>query len=180
MVQPKKIILINGSGGVGKDTFVECCEHYVHVKNVSSVDIIKEVAKKLGWNGIEKSGKTRKFLSDLKLLSTEYSNHPFEYMSGEVAKFMQYRYATDNAIKGIICLHIREPEELKKMKDSYPDCIALLVTNPRIEQITSNMADANVQSFKYDYTVVNDGTILDLKSKALWFLVDVFNGGHKQ
>ena len=61
------------------------------------------------------------------------------------------------------------------MKYAYPDCISLLITNPRVEQITTNMADANVQNFKYDYTIDNDGTIRELTVKALWFLDSIFN-----
>ena len=48
----KRIIIINGSGGVGKDTFVEYCSEFTNVKNISSVDKVKEAAKILvGWNG---------------------------------------------------------------------------------------------------------------------------------
>ena len=48
----KQIIIINGSGGVGKDTFVEFCKKYARVLNISSVDKVKEAANILtGWNG---------------------------------------------------------------------------------------------------------------------------------
>ena len=48
----KKIVVINGSGGVGKDTFVEFCSEFAKVKNISSVDKVKEAAKVLvNWNG---------------------------------------------------------------------------------------------------------------------------------
>ena len=36
----KKIIVINGTGGSGKDTFVSYCENYSKVFNFSSIDII--------------------------------------------------------------------------------------------------------------------------------------------
>ena len=62
----KEIVVINGSVGVGKDTFVQFCAEYAPIMNISSVDKVKEAAKVLaGWNG-EKDEKSRKFLSDLK------------------------------------------------------------------------------------------------------------------
>jgi hypothetical protein len=174
-VQSREIVVINGSGGVGKDTFVDQCKKYCYVKNISSVDEIKEVARILGWDGVTKDEKTRKFLSDLKLLATEYSNSPFEYMKSEIDKFMNDDCFNFNygQIKGIIVCHVREPEEIQKMKD-YFKCSTLLITNNRIEQVKSNMADAGVYNFTYDYTVDNNGTINDLQAKALFFLDKIF------
>ena len=45
----KKIIVINGTGGSGKDTFVEYVSKYAKVYNFSSVDKVKEIAKLIGW-----------------------------------------------------------------------------------------------------------------------------------
>ena len=68
----KKIVIINGSGGVGKDAFVEFCGEFTCVKNISSVDKVKEAAKVLvNWDGT-KDDKSRKLLVDLKRLSIEY------------------------------------------------------------------------------------------------------------
>ena len=61
----KNIIVINGTGGSGKDTFVEYVSKYAKVYNFSSVDKVKEIAKLIGWTGT-KTDKDRKFLSDLK------------------------------------------------------------------------------------------------------------------
>jgi len=41
----KQIIIINGTGGSGKDTFVEFCSEFTKVTNISSVDKVKEAAK---------------------------------------------------------------------------------------------------------------------------------------
>ncbi len=38
----KEIIIINGTGGSGKDTFVELCSKYKKVKNTSSIDKVKK------------------------------------------------------------------------------------------------------------------------------------------
>ena len=56
----KNIVIINGYGGSGKDTFVEFVSKYNKVYNFSSVDKVKEIAKLIGWNG-KKEEKDRKF-----------------------------------------------------------------------------------------------------------------------
>jgi len=43
-VNMKKIIIINGTGGSGKDTFVNYCSEYIKTVNISSVDKVKEAA----------------------------------------------------------------------------------------------------------------------------------------
>ena len=85
----KQVFIINGSGGVGKDTFVELVSEnfLLPVMNFSSVDKVKEVARIIGWAG-GKSEKDRKFLSDLKLLCTDYNNMPFNSMQEKVEEFL--------------------------------------------------------------------------------------------
>ena len=64
----RQIFIINGSGGVGKDSFVAlmAMNSKCSVGNYSSVTKVKKIAEIIGWNG-SKSEKDRKFLSDLKL-----------------------------------------------------------------------------------------------------------------
>ena len=162
MKKKKRIIIINGSGTVGKDTFVDFCRPYANITNVSSVDKIKEAASILGWNGT-KTEKCRKFLSDLKLLSTEFNNFPYEYIKNCIDKFKE-----DNSSYTMF-IHIREPEEIERVKKDF-GCVTLLILNPNKETITSNMADANVENYEYDYVVHNDGDLDDLKRKAIHFI----------
>ena len=57
----KKILIINGSGGSGKGTFVECLSKYARLEYSSIADTAKEIAIKLGWDG-SKTDKDRLFL----------------------------------------------------------------------------------------------------------------------
>ena len=83
----KRIVIINGVGGSGKDTFVELCAKHANVINISSVDKVKEAAKVLvGWNG-EKDEKSRKLLVDLKKISIEYNDYPTAYILEEHKNF---------------------------------------------------------------------------------------------
>ena len=51
----KTVIVINGQGGCGKDTICNIMAKYYKIKNISTVDPIKDIAKYAGWNG-EKGG----------------------------------------------------------------------------------------------------------------------------
>ena len=66
------VVVINGSGGVGKSTFIELCREWDNrVFETSTVDFVKEVAKMCGWDGT-KTDENRKFLSDLKDLLSQW------------------------------------------------------------------------------------------------------------
>lgn len=91
-INDKKIFVINGSGGVGKDTFVRFVSEFYcrltnkQVINYSSVDEIKRIAKDIGWTG-SKTERDRKFLCDLKLVVSEYNDLPFVAMREKVDAF---------------------------------------------------------------------------------------------
>ena len=149
----KEIVVINGSGGVGKDTFVQFCGEYVPIMNISSVDKVKEAAKVLaGWNG-EKDEKSRKFLSDLKELGIEYNDAPFKYISNMAEEFKK-------SDRQIMFVHVRESEEIEKCKKCL-NAKTLLITN---------ISDRDVDKYEYDYHISNDGTLEELKQKAKEFL----------
>ena len=161
----KKIIIINGTGGAGKDTFVSFCSEIEKVLNISTVDKVKEAAAILvGWNG-EKDEVSRKLLVDLKQLSIAYNDAPTKYICSMAEKF---KGSDDN----IMFIHIREAEEIEKAKKLL-DAKALLITNPRVQLITSNDSDGKVNEYKYDYYIENDGTLEDLKEKAKIFVEEL-------
>lgn len=158
----KRVIIINGGGGSGKDTFVEFCAKHAKVINISSVDKVKEAAKILvGWNG-EKDEKSRKLLVDLKKLSIDYNEYPTTYILEEHKKFLESEAE-------FLFIHIREISEIKKIKKLLR-AETLLLTNPRVPKITSNTSDANVNDYSYDYMVKNSGTLEELEQKAIEFV----------
>lgn len=158
----KEIIIINGSGGVGKDTFVEFCEKYCKVKNISSVDKVKEAARVLtGWNGT-KDDKSRKLLVDLKQLGIEYNDAPFKYIVESSEEFK-------SSDEDLMFLHIREISEIEKVRIATK-AKTMLVTNKNVPLITSNESDKNVMNYQYDYYIRNDGTLEDLENTAQKFV----------
>lgn len=168
----KQVVIINGSAGVGKDTFVEQVRYcflsntktpYPNVINYSSVDWIKKIAISMGWDDT-KDEKSRKFLSDLKDLSTWYNDMPFNCMKDKVDSFKDERSQEE-----ILFLHIREPEEIARAAKEF-GAKTLLIRNSRVEHVLSNRADADVFEYEYDYLVNNLGTIEDLREDAFEFL----------
>lgn len=168
----KQVFIINGSGGVGKDTFVELVSKVFNlsVMNFSSVDKVKEIARIIGWTG-GKTEKDRKFLSDLKLLCTDYNNMPFNSMSEKVKEFTE----SDAAM---LFLHIREPEEIEKARVAF-GAKTVLIKRDAVKHITSNMADGNVFNYQYDIIIDNDGNLEDFNKKAIQFVEDFKSGKMK-
>lgn len=171
MVNEKQVFIINGKGGVGKDTFVKMVNGYIGSVNYSSVDYIKYIASKMGWNG-EKDAKSRKFLSDLKQLSTEYNDMPYRDILEYISFFFNSMYSDEV----LLFLHIREPQEIQRVLDfCYKHDIkahSVLVKNDKIEHIEyGNIADDNVtDNIDYDFVVDNSGSLDDLDNEARIFL----------
>ena len=72
-----KVLAINGAPGSGKTTFENMLAKEMgrYYDSRSTIDLVKQVAKLCGWDGT-KDLKSRKFLSDLKDLLTEYNDAP--------------------------------------------------------------------------------------------------------
>lgn len=166
----KQIFVINGSGGVGKDTFVELAsvelndklKRFHTVVNFSSVDKVKEIAREIGWDG-KKSEKDRKFLSDLKALTSEYCDMPFQSIKNKIKEFVGSEEGQ------VLFLHIREPEEIKRVVDEF-GAKSILIVRDSVTHITSNVSDKNVFDYHYDFVIENNGTIEDLQEKVKQFI----------
>ena len=152
----KYIVIINGTGGSGKDTFVSFVSKYNKVYNFSSIDKVKEIAKEVGWDG-GKTEKDRKFLSDLKKLTTEYNDMAFNSIKDAVNKF-------NNTDEEIMFMHIREPEEVDRAKNAF-NAKTLLIKREGLDLIKSNFSDANVENYDYDY-IINNTTLEELEENA--------------
>lgn len=168
----KQVFIINGSGGCGKDSFVSLVADSFPTINYSSVDKIKEIARIIGWSG-GKTEKDRKFLSDLKLLCTDYNDMPLNCIKKKYEEFMN-----DNDVN-FLFLHIREPYEIVKAKEVF--CAkTVLIVRDSVAHITSNMADANVYNYDYDIVVNNNEGIEELRNKAFNFAKDSLDGQLKK
>ena len=167
-----KVVIINGIGGSGKDTFVELCQKHCHwCLNVSTVDFVKDVANFCGWDG-NKNAKNRKFLSDLKDLLTEWDDVPFTKVCKKISLFESEMkmYDFDPNKDGIVFIHCREPKEISRFALEL-DAFSLLIRRPAVENNEqSNHADAEVFEYPYDFVIHNEGTLEELEERAVRFL----------
>lgn len=167
------IYVINGAPGSGKSTFCEKVKEIVG-KNwgfeLSTVDLVKEVARDLGWNG-EKNLKNRKFLSDLKDLLTNWDDIPFKHTVNNVRLIKDDfdRYGIDSS-EAAIFINCREPNEIERLCKEL-NAKSILIRRDSAEKTTvSNHADANVLKYKYDIEITNNGDLRDLAFLALDFV----------
>ena len=150
----KAVIVINGAGGVGKDTLCDLASKHFKVYNVSSITPIKEIAALCGWDG-SKDDKSRKFLADLKSISIEYNNYPTAWAKARYEEFL----LSEN---DVMFLHVREPEEIKKfVLATGGEAKTLLIRGGSRMTKTSygNAADDSVEQYEYDYYYVNEKTL---------------------
>lgn len=151
----KLIVVINGKGGVGKDTLCDSISKKYNVMNVSAIDPIKKIAREHGWNG-EKDDKSRCFLAELKRTFAKYNDLPTEYLKGKTIEFF-------NSNNEVLFVHIREADQIEHYKQAiYPQkCVTLLITRATFDNnhLFGNAADDYVDNYEYDFVFQNDMSI---------------------
>lgn len=159
-----KIYVLNGSGGCGKDTFVDLCMECADaiIWHISTITPIKEAAELLGWQG-KKDEKSRKFLSDLKDLCTKAFDTSYNYIENQIYRAEQW---------GIdyIFIDCREPKEIERICKTFNAKSIYIDASKRNPIITSNHADAEVMNYNYDFYIDNNDTLKELKEKAKEFI----------
>ena len=162
----KTVIVINGQGGCGKDTICNIMAKYYNVKNVSTVDPIKDIARYAGWTG-EKGDKARKMLADLKQVFIEYNDLPLNFIIKEAEAFK-----LDN--NDIMFVHCRENVEIEKIvKALTVNTITLLVRRKDKyfqQKVYGNAADDEVENYNYDYIYTgNNDSVEELEKTFMAF-----------
>ncbi len=150
----KITIIINGRGGVGKDTLCDIAATRYRVRNVSSITPIKKIARENGWNG-EKDLRARRFLSELKRVFTEYNDLPTVYLLEQYRDFL----GTDEQI---LFVHIREPEQIAHFVSSLgAPSLTLLVRrhDDALANTYGNHSDDDVEDYPYDYIFDNSAPL---------------------
>lgn len=160
-------VIINGKGGTGKDTFIDYVRESTDkaVFNLSSVSYVKAAAYDLGWDGT-KTPENRKFLSDLKKIMTAWGDRPFRLLCNYILGLSPINV-------GALFIHIREPEEITRMKNFLSEegieCITLLVKRDGVPESYGNDSDDGVDNYTYDLVLHNRGDLSALKNNAVLF-----------
>lgn len=174
------ILIINGFPLAGKDTFISFVEDEIeykyetkyHVAVKSSIDIIKEVAAKLGWFGTKET-KDRKFLSDLKVLSSNYNNFPINYLTRYFTSVI-FNLPENKNLLGLTC--IREKDEIDsfilKIQNDLPNVLVkkIIIKGKNENKIFDNLADQDILNSTYDFEIENFGSLQDFQKITQNFL----------
>ena len=180
-----KVVIINGKPQSGKDTFCKYAQGYcdddesANTLIISSVDPLKEMLTQLGWDGT-KTNKIRDMLMDMKQLWVQNQDGPTMFLFNNILEFHKACTGDDN----IVFVHIREPEEIKKLVNALTgfesmgiDVISLLVIRKGEEDTPNQPAEtrrsddeALINSYKYDVTINNDEDLIKLQELAAEFV----------
>lgn len=158
-------VIINGKGGVGKDTLIDSLKETLDIPiiSISSIDAIKELLRVTGYNG-EKDAVSRKLLSDIKTLLTNYNDFPHRQL---IEKVKEADISIENSI---IFIHIREPREIRKFMNSFPNKnIKTLLVYRDTDIEYNNLSDLEVEKFEYDFIFNNNKS----KEDASFFFYDL-------
>ena len=176
-----KVVIINGKPQSGKDTFCKYAQGYcdddesANTLIISSVDPLKEMLTQLGWDGT-KTDKIRDMLMDMKQLWVQNQDGPTMFLFNNILEFHKACTGEDN----IVFVHIREPEEIKKLVNALTgfesmgiDVISLLVIRESGEDTPNQPAEtrrsddeALINSYEYDVTINNDEDLIKLQELA--------------
>ena len=180
-----KVVIINGKPQSGKDTFCKYAQGYcdddesANTLIISSVDPLKEMLTQLGWDGT-KTDKIRDMLMDMKQLWVQNQDGPTMFLFNNILEFHKACTGEDN----IVFVHIREPEEIKKLVNALTgfesmgiDVISLLVIREGGENTPNQPAEtrrsddeALINSYEYDVTINNDEDLIKLQELAAEFV----------
>lgn len=173
------IVIINGAGGNGKDTFIEAAGKKCAAMNISSITEVKNACETLinsveqynstTWSinpkdeMLQKSDAYRSFLHDVKTAWIKFCNGPAESMYSEIRRTIDAQIHGMEAYD-VIFLHIREVDEIAKVRDYLIQQMGLIVLTVLVRGWVAasnytNSGDADVENFTYDMTISNRSTL---------------------
>lgn len=168
-----KVIVLNGQGGCGKDTFKNYIMQYnkeaygdaYPIFATSMIDRVKFIAKQAGWTG-SKDTSDRNFLYQLKQLLTKYNDLPYQ----SVKSFIQRCNVNDNKTNYVF-VDAREAKDIDRLKQDF-DCTVILITR-YVDRPYGNAADDDVYNYIYDLVIGNHSTLERLQESAetVWDMI---------
>lgn len=161
----KRVYIINGHAGSGKDTFILVCRQFLSgiydVLTYSAVDEVKRfLIEEEGWDGVTKDAYWRNRMYEVKMEMVKDGDRPTRYLLSSIEGAPS---------SSLIFLHIREPEEITKLLQLFPDARTLHIHRENVGSF-DNPADANTRNFEYTYYLDNSGSIEDLTQTVREFL----------
>lgn len=164
----KKIFILTGKARQGKDTVCEFIKEYykdLKVLHLPNNYYMRDYAKRIiGWDGNDVT-KPRELLLQLADFARSFDEHFYIKRTIEdISIFSQYYDI-------IIIPDARFPYEIELPKEKFENVISICVTRPNYNSELSSEnknhpTETSLDSYdNYDYNIINDGTIEDLKNK---------------
>ncbi len=165
--------MIAGKARQGKDTVASMIEKIYKEKNKKIVNLqyslyIKEYAKVItGWDGREET-KPRALLQELGTDIIRKKIDSLFFVKRIIGDIKVYSYYFDV----ITVSDVRTKVELDYPKQNFDDVIAIKVERPNYdngltEEEKKHFTEIDLDDYdKFDYTIVNDGTLEDLEVKV--------------
>lgn len=176
------IFLIAGRARHGKDTVAAMIREYYLKKGLMPERIqfsyyIKDYTKRLtSWDGSEETkGEVRGFMQEL---GTEIIRKQID------TDFFIRRVCEDIKVYSFFCdvltlSDVRFPREIEEVKKTFSNVISIFIERPYFDspleqkQLKHETETALDGYTNYDYTIINDGTIEELKEKVMQLLEEV-------
>lgn len=184
------IIILNGCGASGKDTFEaevkDVLPKELVIEHYSSIDPMREILAKMKTITPEapeyNKEQIRKALSELKRIWDETYDGSFRYLVNEIDNHINTIMAprTNTNIGSVIFVHIREPENIHKLVDYYRFNSRVVVLTTLVYGRTKpedfdNDSDRQVTDYNYDLYINNSKDLLTLRSIAIAFAKVIAN-----
>ncbi len=164
------IFLIAGKACSGKDTVAQFITNYCSNQKVISLQYshyIKEYAKRISdWDGSEES-KPRALLQQLGTALIREQIDEFLLIRRMCEDIKVYSYFYDI----IVISDVRLEEEITIIRKDFSNVCVLHIQRPHLESTLTlseqtHRTEIGLDQFhQYDYQIINDGTLADLKQK---------------
>ena len=180
----KIIFIINGSGGVGKDTFIKFLDEIIfrnggRLYNYSSIEPIFRMYQRLNNKTHfkselyrdDKEEQLRYIYSKTKEMLDNCYDFTLKTVSTEIEDFLKKTlHDKNNEFSDILIIHVREPKNIEKIVNKFNIAHAILMENNNVKPIITNDSDKNVKNYNYDILIENNGDIDDLRNIAKLFI----------
>lgn len=170
------IIMITGKAGCGKDTAFKIIEKYATglVKRYAFADPLKDIAYKVGWDGI-KDDKGRKLLVSLGKAINQYQKNFFVFETANAI-------TEDKDISTKVITDFRLPCEYKAMREWFPECerIVLIKIFGRASEYGRTTDDITERDISeddigrcFDFIVDNSGSYSEFENNIKYIVKEL-------
>ena len=175
-----KLVVFGGKANSGKDTSAEYLDRFYEEKGLKVVNIqiayyIKMYAKQIGnWDGAEDT-KPRDLLQRI---GTEVIRNTID-KDFFIKRILEDIEVYSHFFDVITISDARFHREFDKIRKKFPEAYCVHVTRPNyVSRLTAKQkahaTEAEVDTYpKYDYELVNDGTLEDLEKRVKKLMKEV-------